>query len=305
MEQHRESAKKLLERNRVGVLLRMFARDKASIDPQITSLFHAIDRLLEINDAGIRVFARIDVLVSSDQNYADSDCGESAERIRERVATHYPGKNIYVSEIKKGDIYAMLLNYGVANQMEDRISFSFTISHALSSYITKEHIYAMLHAMYQKARVAGLVIDELAALTEKGRVANTFALWHNKSLVTVGAFDLRAARPERHMEHVHRVKGWSEVKAKRHGDGDVEFVRAGCEEIIPLLRMVKFFGPSIAIVKPGKAGVWREPDAVHEHESYHRHLAKLATKEIRQQHMAKLLDEDLSLLEEGVALRIS
>ena len=297
-----ELAGKLLERNRVGVLMRVFAFSQDSVAHQVSSAMGAVSRLLALRTNGRPTISRVDLLVASDPDYEDTDCGQTAARLREVVAEEFPDRGVYVSEIKKGDIYCMLLNYGLAMQIEDRIPYSIILSHRVSCYITQENIDGLLTAMYEKARVAGIMLPETKEFIRRGRVQDTFSIWHNKSLVTVGAFDLRAAKPG--LVHAHlkeKVTGWSEERAKRHGDGAVEYNAAGCEEIIPQIRLVRFFGPCIRVVQPSEttADTCEIPLDV-DPKGYHRHLAKLATKEERQRRFAATEGVDLEFIEKGL-----
>ncbi len=302
MEQTARDAAKLLERNRVGAILRVFSNTPDSVGAQVDSSMDAVRRLLALRAGERAVFSRIDLLVSSDPDFEDTDCGLTAARLREVVKAELPDAPVFVSEIKKGDIYCMLLNYGVASQLEDRIAYSFILSHLAGSYATKENIDGLLSAMFHKARVAGIAIRELEVSISRGRIINTCAMWHNKSLATVGGFDLRAAKPA--LVHVHereKVTAWSDTKALRHGDGTVEYHVAGCEEIIPLVRFVRFFGKSIRVVEAKGEGIsWKEADEKIDPKGYHRHLANLATKEQRQAKMAATEGVDLEFIERGL-----
>lgn len=302
MESERDNAIKLLERNRVGVIMRVFAESPGAVGHQVSSAMDAVRRVLTLRTGDRATFARVDLIVSSDPDYDDTDCGLTAEELRTRVRAEFPNAPVHVSELKKGDIYCMLLNYGVANQLEDRVSYSVMLSHSVSSYATQENVDALLSAMYRKARVAGVAISELRELVTKGYIMDTFAIWHNKSLVTVGGFDLRASKPRREHKHAHpKVTGWSETKADRHGDGAVEYHVAGCEEVIPLIRMVKNFGPCIRVVEPKGVGMeWKEANPDIDPYAYHRHLAKLATKVDRLHRMALIEGSPLEIIESGL-----
>ncbi len=295
-------ALKLLERNRVGALLRVYSYTPEAVWARVASAMEALRRLLTLKTGDRQTFNRIDFLVSSDPNFEDSDCGLTAERLREMVRSEFPDAPVNIYEIKRGDIYCMLLNYGIANQLEDRIAYSMILSHGASSYATAENVNGLLAAMYNKARVAGVAMNELAELVHKGYIMDTFAIWHNKSLMTVGGFDLLAAKPSlQHAEKRDKVKGWSEMKAARHGDGAVEYHAAGCEEIIPLTRLVKYFGKCIAVIEPkGEGMMWKEDDLNIDPRAYHRHLAKLATKEERQRRMAATQGVDLEFIQRGL-----
>lgn len=302
MQQDEADAIKLLERNRVGALLRVFANTPEAVTPQVTSAIETLRRLLLLKTGDRPTFSRIDFLVSSDPDFEDTDCGLTAARLREEIRLGFPDAPVSVYEIKRGDIYCMLLNYGVANQLEDRISYSMILSHLAGSYATHATVNALLAAMYRRARVAGVAIDDVKELVEKGYLMDTFAMWHNKSLMTIGGFDLRAAKPaQKHAHTKETVKGWSEKKAKRHGDGTVEYHVAGCEEIIPLVRMVKYFGKCISVVMPSGEGMeWREHDEAIDPKAYHRHLAKMATKEERQRRMAATEGVQLEFIQTGL-----
>ncbi len=297
-----ELAAKLLERNRVGALLRVYAYTPEAVWGQIGSVMEALRRLLVMRSGDRATFSRIDLLVSSDPDFEDTDCGLTGERLREMVRAEFPDAPVSVLEIKRGDIYCMLLNYGVANQLEDRIAYSMVLSHSASSYATQATIDGLLAAMYKRARVAGVAMDELAPLVRRGLIMNTFAMWHNKSLMTIGGFDLLAAKPA--LVHAHmkeKVTGWSEKKAARHGDGAVEYHVAGCEEVIPLVRLVRFFGKCLEVVEPSGEGMeWKEPDLKTNPRAYHRHLAKLATKVERQKRMAATEGVDAEFIQKGL-----
>lgn len=302
MNEAERDALKLLERNRVGALLRVYAYTPEAVWGQVGSAMEALRRLLALTTGGRPTLSRIDFLVSSDPDFEDTDCGLTTARLREIVRAEFPNAPVNVFEIKRGDIYCMLLNYGVANQLEDRIAYSIILSHLASSYATNETVHGLLAAMYNKARVAGVAMDELSALVNKGYIMDTFAIWHNKSLMTVGGFDLLAAKPS--LQHAHKkdkVTGWSEKKATRHGDGSVEYHVAGCEEIIPLTRLVRYFGKCVAVVEPkGEGMAWKEHDFEQDPRAYHRHLAKLATKEQRQRRMAATQGVDLEFIQRGL-----
>lgn len=293
-------AQKLLERNRVGVLLRVFAKTEADVEPQVQSAITALKKLQSLTTGHKKTFARIDFLVSSDPNFEDTDCGLTAMKLREAVRELYSETPINVFEIKKGDIYAMLLNFGVANHLEDRIPYSLIVSHWAHQHITEANVYALFSAMQQKARVAGLVIPEAAETIRQGRIANTFAMWHNKSLVTVGGFDLRAGKPMKSQtKDTAMVSADSEVAEKLLGQKTVTYHAAGVEEIIPLLRFGKFFGPSIKVVESPEqtdASLTKTFDT----EWHKRHVAKLATKDARQRYMAELAGFSIEDIQTGL-----
>lgn len=302
MNTEEQDALKLLERNRIGAVLRVYADTPGAVSGQVASAIDALRRLLLLRLGDRAVFSRIDFLVSSDPNFDDTDCGETAAILRERIHLEFPNAPVSVLEIKRGDIYCMLLNYGIANQLEDRISYTMILSHLASSYATPETVNGLLSAMYRRARVAGVALSELAPLVRNGYVMNTFAMWHNKSLVTIGGFDLRAAKPARDRAHsAEKVSGWSERHAGHYGDGKVEYYVAGCEEIIPIARLVRYFGKCVTVVEPRGEGMeWKAYDPLTDTRAHQRHLAKLATKEERQRRMAAFEGVELEFIKTGL-----
>lgn len=290
---------KLLTRNRVGALLRIFASSPEVVEYQIQSALNAAKKLEALKIGQIKVFSRIDFLVSSDSRFEDCDVADITQKLREKISTTFPDeKHIRVLEIKQGDIFCILLNYGIVNQLEDRVPYSFIISHTADRYITQENISTMLSAMQNKARVAGLQIDTLKEQIAKGRVINTFIVWHNKSLLSVGGFDLRAAKPLK--GHVCKTVTGVCSYEKATTFTKREYHIAGCEEVIPLIRMINIFGKCISpIPATNTEKIWG-PDSISDPEGYERHLNKIATKTERQEHFAKLMGVTTDYLQDGI-----
>src|SRR3989339_1809733 len=88
-----QDALKLLERNRVGALLRVFAHTPQAVEPQVESAIRALRRLLSLRTGNRPSLARIDFLVSSDPDFADADCGLTAGRIVGRA--HSPVEVVF------------------------------------------------------------------------------------------------------------------------------------------------------------------------------------------------------------------
>ncbi len=263
-----------------------------------------IAKAQQIRIDGDRVFSRVDVLIAADERYSDCDCGGTRDEFMrvlkaERQGVHEDAvefdtipdqaviemvNQIHVSEVKRGDIYVGLLNYGIMKQVRDRIDYSVIISSGVNSYLTEKNLRALLTAMEEGALVAGIAIDELAELTMRGRIANTFAMWDNQALGQVGLFDYRAAKPAKDDKDAQYLTGWSPELDAEKGNGEVRYHRAGVEEITPLIRLGREFGPCIAPIFPidGEHS-WVIPDPVKDRVGYERHLKKIATKTARQE----------------------
>ncbi len=274
----------LLDHKRIGLILRVFSPKPELIDKNVEQVRQTVEMADKLG-----VFSRIDVLVSADDRYGDTDCGGTTTALKHVLAGVF--ENTFTSEVKNGDIFCGMLNYGVAHQMRDRIDYSMILSIGAKDYLTEENVDAMLDALEKGAKVAGLAITELAPSILDGRIANTAAIWDNVSLMTVGGFDLRASKPLKDDRLAGYVRGWSAEK------GEVFYNAAGVEEIFPLVRMVKVFGPCIAPILPQTGARWEvsnDPDV------QKREQAKLGTKYERQMRWLVAEDVDFSFLKGGV-----
>jgi hypothetical protein len=293
----------LLHTKRVGLILRVFSPKPELVEKNADQTMDAVSTASSINIDGKCVFSRIDVLVSADERYGDTDCGLTEEALavaKTKYAEKFLDNNVdipsvftnsKVSVVRNGDIFCGMLNYGVAHQMRDRIDYSMILSGGVKDYLTTENVTMMLSALEAGARVTGLAITELAPSILDGRIANTCAIWDNVSLMTVGGFDLRAAKPLKDDRLADYVRGWSSEK------GEVFYNAAGVEEIFPLVRLVKTFGPCIAPIQPVTGARWEvsnDPDV------QKREQSKLGTKFERQMRWLVAEDVDASFLKGGV-----
>jgi hypothetical protein len=197
-------------------------------------------------------------------------------------------------DFKRGDLFCGILNYGVVSQLTKRIRYSCIMSPEAIDYLTTENLTAMIGAFNNDVAVAGLAINELTESILEGRIANTFAIWDNRALMSVGGFDLRAAKP-RDDRTAHYLRGWHAEK------GDVFYHLAGCEEVIPLARLVDLLGPCIAPILPAdQTARYQAPSPATEPDLWARHMAKLGTKTERQSALLASVGYDLSYLKGGV-----
>lgn len=95
MNEVEQDALKLLERNRVGALLRVFAFTPEAVEHQVASAMSAARRLLSLRTGNRPTLARVDFLVSSDPDFEDTDCGLTAGRLREEVHKHFWSKGSF------------------------------------------------------------------------------------------------------------------------------------------------------------------------------------------------------------------
>jgi len=282
----------ILNRKRVGLLLRTFATKAEDVPKRVAAIEKMVDKATKLQIEGRAVFSRIDVLVWADARYKDADCGDTAEAMKLALAGV---KGVHVTEFKTGDLFCGILNFGVAHQLRDRIDYTLIASTEAESYFNPETVGDMLVAMESGAKAAGVAINELTQSVCEGRLANTMAMWDNLSLMSVGGFDLRAAKPVND-QVAHYLRGWSEDA------GQVFYQLAGVEEIIPLARLVEIYGPCLAPIMPRGEGVqtYQTPDPVTQLELWVRHVSKMGTKLERQAALAAAIGYVLAFLKGGV-----
>ena len=267
-----KNREKFLEKNSIGLILRVFATNETDISEKIKMTEELINRALIIKTDKEKIIKRIDVLVWADPNYK-SDCGKTASVLQQQINN----KKVFISEVKQGDLFCELLNYGVNLQTKEKIDYSIIASIEAGSYFNKETLEAIIDASSQGALAIGVAINELRESILEGRLANTFAMWHNQSLLAVGGFDLRAAKLTLEEE---------QNKNKRI---------SGVEEIIPLALLVKKFGPCIVPILP--QGKEESKYIISDKETYKK---KMESKEERQKAHLASLGYDFSFLQDGI-----
>ncbi|MDD5071745.1 MAG: hypothetical protein PHQ42_03350 [Patescibacteria group bacterium] len=285
--------REFLARKKVGLILRVYAHEEDRIPTRVEMIEKAIAAARKATVDGRALIKRIDVLVWCDKNYADSDCGQTAAILREKFSGE---KDLFISEVSHGDIFCGILNYGIVHQLRHGVDYSIIASAEAFSYMTPETMAAMVNAACSGALAIGVAINELTDSILAGRIANTFAMWHNESLMTVGGFDLRAAKPVNETL-AHFMRGWNPKKNE-----NVFYHLAGVEEVIPLARMAETFGPCIAPIFTQGEGVqqYQAPDPAKDPELWQRHVAKMGTKLERQCALLASIGVDPSFLKGGV-----
>ncbi len=243
-----------------------------------------------------KFFSEVMILIPRDESRIDYDCGKTASALEEMLRMQPPDEdkftsNISIHEVKHGDLFCGVLNYGVTKLLREGIDYVGIISSGASSYLTAENMNAIYQAFEGGAKAAGLAIEELQQSILEGRLANTFAFWDAIALMSVGGFDLRAQQPKKDDRTAPYLRGFG---------SDLYYPLAGVEEIIPLTRLVSTFGPCIAPIKPAGAAVWKAPNPATDPEGAARHQKKMGTKFERQAALAASVGADLSYLQYGV-----
>lgn len=288
----------LLHSKKVGALLRCFAREVHLVDNAVTLALASVERMLSVRVRGCQFVSRVEILVPTDESYTEKDCGETAGRLRAAIAQRGWKKYVYVSEIQHGDIFVGLLNYGVGKLLQAGCAYGIILSKEAEAYFTPEAAEDLVRAAEAGALAMGVAISELTESVMQGRIANTFAMWHLLSLVQVGCFDARSAKPKKDASIKSRAEAWDKGKLFYTYDN------AGAEEIIPLIRLIRTFGPCVVPIFPRGEGikVWQAPDPNTDPEGYFRHQGKLGTKFIRQSYFAQAeqADPEMTFLKGGV-----
>lgn len=285
----------LLNTKKIGALVRCFARESGLVNNAVELALSSVERMLSVKIQNWAFVSRVEILVPADPDYAEKDCGETAAKLREAI-TKRSWKGVFVSEVKHGDIFVGLLNYGMAKLLRGGCDYGIVLSKEAESYFTTEVAKDLLQAAEAGALVAGLAINEFTESIMQGRIANTFSMWHLMSLVQVGCFDLRNGKSKKDTPIKSRAEAWGS------GKGHWNYDLAGVEEIIPLTRLMRTFGPCIAPILPrgDNVLVWKTPDPSKDPEGYERHINKLGTKFVRQHHFADQEHADLSFLQGAV-----
>lgn len=288
----------LLHRKTVGALLRCFARETHLVDNAVALALASVERMLSVRVQNRRFVSRVEILVPMDESYAEKDCGETAAKLREAIAARGWNKSVCVSEVQYGDIFVGILNYGVAKLLRNGCDYGIILSKEAEEYFTPEAAEDLVKAAEAGARVMGIALNELTESIMQGRIANTFAMWHLESLVQVGCYDARSAKPKKDAAIKSCAQAWDSEK------NFYVYDNAGVEEIIPLIRLIRTFGSCVAPILPRGEGVkiWKAPNPETDPAGYIRHVNKLGTKFVRQSHFAQAenADPEMSFLKGGV-----
>jgi hypothetical protein len=266
-----------LANKKIGMMLRNGAPDPKDVPDRARITMEMVDKARGIEIDGQRVISRIDILIPTDKRYKDSDCGETAGFLEKFNPNN--GNGFYVTEVSKGDNFCSILNDGMMLQAYGGMDFAIIASSEASSYLTRETMAMIIDAACNGALAIGVAINELTQSICEGRIANTFAMWHIKSLMGVGGFDFRAAKP---------MDGGV---ASYLDNGLKPYLLQGVEEVIPLARMAKKFGQCIAPIMPQGEGVqaYKVPNPSTHPEAYAVHIRKMGTKLQRQTaHLASI-----------------
>lgn len=286
-----------LARKKLGAVLRVFEKKEERVPERVKMARKTYDALRKItyNRNGessiFNLINEVVFVVWSDTRYSDCDCGKTAKAIEEEFKGE---KGVKVLEVKNGGIFCDCLNEGVFNLFERGCSHAMTFSTEAENYLNKETVDIMVDAICSGALVTAAAINEIYQSVLEGRISNTFAIWDIKALMLVGGFDSRCEKPIDE-NHADWKRGFDNKKNEF-----VWYLKAGVEEIIPLIKLMKkfdfpFIAPIIPFDNEGKMYVTPNDTDLQE-----RNRKKFATKEPRQASHAEVSGVDLSFLQGGV-----
>jgi hypothetical protein len=276
-----------------GLIVRGFASKAEDVTDRATQIVEFTTNALETKVADKRFLKRVDVLIWANQNDypGEADCGLLANELKKRFAGE---RRVFIHEVRSGDLFCSLLNYGIAIQCRAGCDYSIIASAEAKAYWSSDVPAKMVSAAAEGARAIGVAINELTESVWEGRIANTMAMWHNRSLIEVGLFDLRAAKPA-DSRLAHYMKG-ADVTGN-----PLFYHLAGVEEMIPLARLVDLYGKCIKVVESNDPALHYElPDPELNPAEFARNKAKFGTKWERQVAHLALINRDLSHIRDGV-----
>lgn len=288
----------LLDTKNIGALLRVFATTPELVAGQAEQVMELARRIGSVKIRDKFMAKRIEILIPLDPGYTDVDCGKTAKAVREIISKEpWAEGRVFVSEVKNGDVFCSILNYGMYRLARAGCDYGLVASKEAYSYFNQETAEAMIEAAEAGALAIGVAISELEQLIMQGRVANTMALWHISSLQQVCGFDLKAAKQQKDDPSCEELSGWDNDKQLH------KYGANGCEEIIPLIRMYRMFKrPIIATFLPKGTGIkqYEVPDPIKDPVGHKRHWAKMYTKAARQAFMANYVNADMSVFNGAV-----
>lgn len=191
------------------------------------------------------------------------DCGKTAGCLRELFARNSLDASVLECV---GHHSAGSLNAAVNSIFTDGLTHVAIISNKAVNYLTAEAMAMANEAFMDGAKVVGFAIDELAEIVREGRIQNTFAIWNIEGLMMLD------------------VPGFNS--------------ETGVEEIALSVRLIRKYGPCIAVLIPssGKLDVRQSKDGEE------RHKEVMETKFRRQFEEAQRVGADFDFIKVGIML---
>lgn len=274
------------QRNRVGVVMRSFARTPEKTAETAERVMKALTEIAWYRGPNWTV-SKILVMIPIDRRYKDSDSGQLGEEIRRRwiewldsidEGGHAPTPQASVRVIEfSGDLFVASQNIASHIMLKSNVDTMMTLAPSAARYFDRETALAVMQAFACGAQVAGIAIPEdgIDEFVHRGTLGGPIAAWDLKSLMEAGGFDQAAAQSKIGEENPN----------------------AGCEEIHPLIRIIKRYGPCYAPIDTRAIAEKRKLEG----DDLARHTKQIATKTERQlAHARSLGIHDLEFFAQAV-----
>lgn len=296
-----------LQTHTVGAILRGFAGRPEDVPARVKQMLETAEILQGLkHHEQKRTVKRVDLWVAADKARKDHDCGLLKQALADEI-TSRGMKDVFVHEMKHGDIFVQILNRGVATLLTKGCSHSLILSSEANSNITNDSFARMLNALDEGALVTGLGFDALKPFVMEGYIMNTCSIWDNKGLVQVGGFNPMCQ--QRRLDDVrrHSIPAWDGNRRDKSGNilpPSYEYEEHGVEEVPTLIEMLNAFGEgddSFEFIAPiPGTGEWLKPDPDQDPAAYIRFQNKMGTKWQRMENWAYLMRTDISRIQKGV-----
>ena len=189
------------------------------------------------------------------------DCSITADAIR-RELEMFQIPRVMILEAE-GDHASDVLNVGTDLLLGYGIDHAVIASNKAINALTVENMSAIIRAFDKGAKAVGVAIYELQDIILQGRLQNTFCCWDIKALQAVGGFDSKIA----------------------------------VEEIAPIVRLIREYGPCIAVIVPSQMpslAIRRSAEGIA------RYKAVTGTKTTRQTEELQRVDSTFEFVQSGI-----
>lgn len=270
------SIESVLSRRKRGAVIRAYAHDPAQVQKRVDDVARLVEKIKSIKTFGRNFINEIDIPVWMDRRYKDSDCGLTANALRERFSGQ---KDVRVHDINIGGIFCDCLNEAMIKQHNRGCHYSLIVSAEAESYLTPSIAEKIVQGMANGALAGGVAIKEAQIFAKKGRIANTLAFWSLKEwLLYGGMFDQRSEKPI--------DENRADWRIGRSPKGRVYYPKQGVEETITLCReAMKIDEPFICVID-AEEGEYLMPDPNIYPAEFERIWSKFGTKDSRMWAMA-------------------
>lgn len=242
---------------KIGLLLRSYAKKAEDVPGVVARAIKSIEHASGLRNEDGRPLF-VDIVVVVPREY---DCGYTAGAILKELPSSLL-RRVSAFEVP-GHHSCRALNGGIDVLASLGVDYAIIISNKAIEALTASTVKAVLEALDKGAKVVGVAIDELQDVVLEGRIQNTFSGWDVQALLAVGGFDSEK----------------------------------GVEEVAPTVRLIRKYGPCIAVLNPNKKLAL---DIRKTADGDARHKEVMTTKLERQLAEAKRVGADFDFIKDGI-----